>query len=67
MERSKIAGMRVDEYRAWMKDDLSDLYLINNAEPVDDIVKNMKNPHLMLSSVNDDEYEGYASSIDNFL
>ena len=55
--------MSVDEYRDWMKDDLSDLYLINNAEPIDDIVKNMKNPHLMVSSVNSEEYEGYTSTI----
>ena len=63
MERSKIAGMSVDEYRDWMKDDLSDLHLVNNAESVDNIVKNMKNPHLMVSSVNSEEYNSYTSTI----
>ena len=63
MERSNISGMTVEEYRDWMKKDLSGLQLVNNAASIDDIVDNLQDVKLQVSSVNMEEYRDYISDM----
>lgn len=52
MERSNVSGMSIDEYRRWMKEDIDDLFLINESDSVDEIIKNMNETKLLVSAVN---------------
>ena len=55
MERSNISGMTVEEYREWMKERLDDIYLKNESDPIDEIVENMSEKELRVTSVNKNE------------
>ena len=55
MERSNISGMTVEEYREWMKESLDDIYLKNESDPIDEIVENMSEKELRVTSVNKNE------------
>ncbi|MBR1634293.1 MAG: hypothetical protein IJ682_04425 [Lachnospiraceae bacterium] len=60
MKRSKISGMTIEEYRSWMKQRMDDIYLKNESDSVDDIVENMADTKLYVSSVDKSDFSGIA-------
>ena len=64
MGRSKISGMTVDEYREWMGENMDGVLLKDDGVSVDDIVGEMTDKTLQVSSVNLDEFAVVAEEVD---